>query len=306
MVYSDSHHALAVPAKTRELNQMEEQASGISPMEFMRSESGLLAEQLGEYGYLVGDILWVIALGALTVYLLHRLASGFLYSLVSNSRVVRVIFGTLYVLVLVFAILWALRKMGLETANLGSLLILVVLVGAVVVYFLIPFLPRLPFVVGHTIETNGVMGTVDQVSSFHTTIRKFDGTLVFLPNALVMASRILNYSYTPARRIEMQFALRPDCDLEVAREQILALVTADERVLEEPAAPAMFVMAADAASVHLTLYCWVKNDDFLGARSDLWLRLMAAARLDGAAVPLALDRRVIEVAGNVTGSNSNG
>jgi small conductance mechanosensitive channel len=196
--------------------------------------------------------------------------------------------------------------MGLETANLGSVLILVVLVGAVVVYFLIPFLPKLPFIVGHTIETNGVMGTVDQVSSFHTTIRKFDGTLVFLPNALVMASRILNYSYTPSRRIEMQFALRPDCDLELARDRILAIVAQDDRVLEEPATPSMFVMAAGAASVDLTLYCWVKNEDFLGARSDLWLSVMAAAKEDPAALPLALERQVVEVAGNATGSGSNG
>lgn len=267
-------------------------------MDYIRSESGELAEHLGEYGYLVGDILWVIALGVLAVYLLHKLASGFLYSLVSNSRAVRVMFGALYVLVFVVAILGALRKMGLPIDTLGSLAVLTVLVGAIVIYFLIPFLPRLPFVVGHTIETNGVMGTVDQVSSFHTTIRKFDGTLVFLPNALVMASKILNYSYTPSRRIELQLSLPCGKDLEAIRARVLGVIQADERVLDDPAPPAAFVMSADAAAVHMTVFCWVKNEDFLGARSDLWLKIMALRDAAAGHVPLALPRQVIELSGS--------
>lgn len=276
---------------------MEAEDTALNPGEYIRSQSGLLAEHLGEYGYLLGDIVWVIALGVLAVFLLHRLASGFLYSLLSNSRAVRVLFGTLYVLVLVIAILWALRKMGLDTSTLGSLAILAVLVGAIIVYFLIPFLPKLPFMVGHTIETNGVMGTVDQISSFHVTIRKFDGTLAFLPNALVMATKILNYSYTPSRRIEMSLSIRPDADLQGVQERVLAIVGDDERVLREPAAPAMFVTAADANSVDFTLYCWVANENFLGTRSDLWQALMKIARAEGGEIPLALSRQVVEIDG---------
>jgi len=273
------------------------ESGGRSPMDYIRSESGDLAEHLEEYSYLVADVLWVIALGALAVYLLHRLASGFLYSVVSNSRAIRVMFGALYVLVLVAAILGALRKMGLAIDTIGSIAVLTVLVLAVLIYFIIPFLPRLPFVVGHTVETNGIMGTVDQVSSFHTTIRKFDGTLVFLPNALVMASKILNYSYTPSRRIEMQLNLPSDQDLQPIRERVLALVGEDERVLADPSPPAAFVMSADAAAVHMTVYCWVRNEDFLGARSDLWQKLMALRESRGVDLPLALPRQVIEVAG---------
>ena len=276
---------------------MATESGGRSPMDYIRSESGDLAEHLEEYSYLVADVLWVIALGAVAVYLLHRLASGFLYSVVSNSRAIRVMFGALYVLVLVAAILGALRKMGLAIDTIGSIAVLTVLVLAVLIYFIIPFLPRLPFVVGHTVETNGIMGTVDQVSSFHTTIRKFDGTLVFLPNALVMASKILNYSYTPSRRIEMQLNLPSDQDLQPIRERVLALVEEDERVLAEPSPPAAFVMSADAAAVHMTVYCWVRNEDFLGARSDLWQNLMALRESRGVDLPLALPRQVIEVAG---------
>ena len=275
---------------------MAAESGSTTPMDYILSESGAFADHLEDYSYLVADVLWMIALGAFAVYLLHKLASGFLYSVVSKSRAVRVMFGTLYVLVLVAAILGALRKMGLAIDTLGSIAVLTVLVLAVVIYFIIPFLPRLPFIVGHTIETNGVMGTVDQVSSFHTTIRKFDGTLVFLPNALVMASKILNYSYTPSRRIELQLSLPPEQDLQAIRERVLALVGDDERVLDDPSSPAAFIMSADAAAVHMTVYCWVRNEDFLGARSDLWQKLMALKESHGVDLPLALPRQVIEMA----------
>ena len=137
------------------------------------------------------------------------------------------------------------------------------------------------------------MGTVDQVSSFHTTIRKFDGTMVFLPNALVMASKILNYSYTPSRRIEMEVNLPRAEDAEAIRTRVLEVLRADERVLDEPAPPAAFVMSANAAAVMMTVYCWVRNEDFLAARSDLWLKLTSG----DSRVPLALPRQAVEVTG---------
>ena len=140
------------------------------------------------------------------------------------------------------------------------------------------------------------MGTVNQVSSFHTTIRKFDGTIVFLPNALVMASKILNYSYTPSRRIEMQLSLPINSDLESVRDRILAVIGQDDRVLEEPSPPAAFVMAADATAAHMTVYCWVNNADFLGARSDLWLKLTALTESGEGGLSLALPRQVVELA----------
>lgn len=263
-------------------------------IDLIKAQSGEIAEHVGQYSYLIVDSLYLIALGMLAVFILHRLASRLLFRMLGNGRLIRVIFGTLYVLVLVVTILLALKKMGFETAQLGSLAMLAVIVGAIVVYFLIPFFPRLPFVPGHMVETSGVMGTVDAVSSFHTTIRKFDGTLVFLPNALVLASRILNYSYTPTRRIEMTVTVSPDCDLDGARERLLQIVGDDERVVDDPAPPAVFAMSADATGVQMTIYCWVANADFLGTRSDLWLHLVRVCREDGE-LRLALPRQEVVV-----------
>ena len=104
----------------------------------------------------------------------------------------------------------------------------------------------------------------------------------------------------------MALDIRPGCDLEGVQERILALVNADERVLDEPAPPAIFVMAAGADSVQMTLFCWVMNENFLGARSDLWLQLMRVAGEEGSEIPLALPRQVVEFEGAMQGSNAGG
>jgi small conductance mechanosensitive channel len=272
---------------------MAEESGGINPIDFIRENSDVIAQQVSEYGYIVMDSLYFIVLGMAAVFILHKLASRFLYPYLPNARLARVVFGTLYVLVLVVTVLIALRRSGFDLGGVGQILILLVLVGAVIIYFLIPFLPKLPFMPGHMIETGGVMGIVDSISSFHTTLRKFDGTIVFLPNALVMASRIQNFSYTPTRRIEIKLVIARNCDTEAVRASVLELVAAEPRVQAEPA-PAMFAVHGDASGVAMTLYCWVENANFLPVQSDLWLGLMKLADA-GAGITLATPRQEVEL-----------
>jgi len=256
---------------------MAEETTRLGPVQFIKSHSDEIAQQVGEYGYIVGDSLYLIVLGMLAVYLLHTLASKFLYPYLPNARLPRVIFGAMYVLVLVVTVLIALKKIGFDTGAIGPVAIVLVLVAAVVIYFLIPFMPRLPFMPGHMIETGGVTGIVDSISSFHTTLRKFDGNIVFLPNALVMASRIQNFSYTPTRRIELKLRLAAGCEPESAEQRLLAVVATDSRVLADPA-PAVYATGADASGLDLVLYCWANNADFMATQSDLWLQLVKLTR----------------------------
>ena len=121
-----------------------------------------------------------------------------------------------------------------------------------------------------------MLGTIDAISTFHTTLRKFDGTMVFVPNALVLASRIMNYSDTPSRRIEMKLNVNTDSDLDETKSLFIRLMNEDERVLDDPAPPAVFVMDANAAGVEMFAVCWVNNADWLSTRSDLWMKVVDA------------------------------
>ena len=270
----------------------EETVSG-GVVEYLQQNSEQLAESVGEYGYLIGDSLVVIVLVMLLVFVLHRIARRFLFPLIQNNRLPVVIFGTLYVLVLVITAIMVLNKMGFDVSIGGRVAILLVLFTAVIIYFLIPFLPKLPFKPGHNIETQGVFGKVMSVSYLHTTVRKFDGTVAFLPNPMILASKILNYSYDPHRRIEMFLSVDPGCDMEAVQERLAGMMAGDERVLEDPA-PAVYVSGADAGGVALTLYCWTENADFIKTRSSLWFEFVRLAQ-DDPAIRLAVPKQEVEI-----------
>jgi small conductance mechanosensitive channel len=234
-----------------------------------------LLEQLQGYGNLFLNGLYLILIGLFVVYMLHRFASRPLYRHIKNRRLIRVLFGFLYALVLVTAILLAMQKIGFDVGSLGRLAYLLLCILAVLAYFLAPFFPRLPFTLGQMIEANGELGFVDSISQFHTTIRRLDGTIVFVPNPLLLASKILNYHMTPNRRIELNLSVNNDSDLKETMAAFLRLMRADERVLEEPA-PSVYVVNATAAGLDLFATCWVANADWFRARSDLWLQLVDA------------------------------
>jgi len=235
-----------------------------------------IVDQVSEYGDLITHSLYLIIGGMLAIFILHILFSKFVLPFLSKapllSRLLKVIMGTFYVLILAIAILIVLRELGFEVNVIAKISLLAILSGAVLVFFLVPFLPKLPFVFGNMVEINGVMGVVDRISSFHTTIRKFDGTLVYVPNALVMATKILNYHQLPERRIEMTIQVSITSDIDAAIETFLQLMREDERVTDKPAEPVVFAVDADSSGLKMTGYCWVKNADWLSARSDLWIK----------------------------------
>jgi small conductance mechanosensitive channel len=260
---------------------MAEETDQNAVVEYLQTNSGEIADHIGEYSHLVGDAMFFIILGILSVLAVQKLVARLIYPYLENRRLLNVMFATLYLLVLVLTGLMVLRKVGFDVSNGGPIAILAVLFLGVILYFIIPFLPRLPFMPGHMVVAQGEMGTVEGVSSFHTTLRKFDGTMVFMPNALVLASKILNYSYDPNRRIEMKLIVSPDSDLKTVKERLLGIAANEHRVLGDPA-PAVFAFSADASGVELMFYCWVENGDFLGTRSDLWEEVLRLVKEDPA------------------------
>jgi small conductance mechanosensitive channel len=257
-----------------------------------------IVTQLTGYGTMIANSLYFLIGGMLVIFLLHRIATRFLYAYIKNKRIVLVIFGTLYVLVFVITALMVLRRLGYDVTGIGEIAIVLVLVGAVAAFFLVPFLPRLPFKLGHMIEVNGTLGIVESISTFHTQVRTFEGNIVFIPNALVMASRIINYHETPNRRIELKLNVGVDCDLSQCQRVLLDIMDSDDRVIKDPA-PAVFVMNANAEGVNMTGYCWVANSDWLKARSDLWLNTITRFNGDPS-VNMSFSKQEVLLSGEVS------
>ena len=238
-----------------------------------------ILEILTDYSTTIISVLYLLFGSILLIYVVHRLARKIVYPHIQNKRIISTILGTLYVLVLVIMSLMMLEKIGLPVRGIARISLIAVLIGGVIAFFLVPFLPRLPLKIGHMVEIGGICGNVISITPFYTTIRQFDGTTVFIPNTMVLASKILNYSDTETRRIEIFLSVNNDSDLEETRSVFVKTMNSDARVAADPA-PTTHVVGATAAGVDMVGYCWVKNADWFGTRTDLWLKLVEAFKTD--------------------------
>lgn len=64
-----------------------------------------------------------------------------------------------------------------------------------------------PFEVGHTVETNGFIGEVEDIQLRATKMKTFAGLHVIIPNKDIFQKPIINYSLTKCRRVELEFLI---------------------------------------------------------------------------------------------------
>lgn len=242
--------------------------------------------QLANYGSLIATILAVMFGGIVVVILLYKVASSVIKPGGTYARLMKVAFGAVYAMILVLTILLAASKIGLTVDGLAGPAILIVIVASVIVFFLVPFLPRLPFSVGDMVQIKDVMGNVEAMTAYQIVVRTFDGQTVFIPTAVAMASSIRNYSAIPHRRIEMNVDIYAANDIERARTLLLETMALNAKVLGDPA-PSVFIVNVTGERASMVAFCWVENADWFATRDALWVAV-SRAFADDDSVNLAL------------------
>ena len=91
-----------------------------------------------------------------------------------------------------------------------------------------------PFIKGDFIETAGVSGIVQGIDLMVTTLRTYDNKTIAIPNGLVTASVLTNHTKEPTRRVDFEFGVGYDTDLNKARDILTALAESCEDVLAQP------------------------------------------------------------------------
>ena len=135
--------------------------------------------------------------------------------------------------------------------------------GGIIILFL------KPFKVGDVIQTaSGRTGTVKKIMIFTTELHTFDNQVVFIPNGPLANGEIINLSDTPNRRAEIQIAISYGDDVDAARKVIMRILSADKRVLKNPA-PIVFVSDLGDSAVVLSVRYWTKFADNFDSMGDL-------------------------------------
>ncbi|MES1199199.1 MAG: mechanosensitive ion channel domain-containing protein [Pseudomonadota bacterium] len=125
-----------------------------------------------------------------------------------------------------------------------------------------------PYRLGDFVELAGEKGTVEDVSLFTTDLTRLDNVRVVLPNGMCWSAAMVNYTAHPRRRIDMDFAVAYDTDLDQAIDVLKEAMTSDKRVLLEPG-PTVLVKELGSFAVVLTARAWGPSKDYVAMRSAL-------------------------------------
>ena len=125
-----------------------------------------------------------------------------------------------------------------------------------------------PFALGDYVSAGNVEGTVEHISLRSTRIRTPEGPVVTVPNSVIAANAISNFSMSRARRVELPWRLPIDAQIDAASAALIDLARADERVMAEPP-PQVLVGDVRASFLDLVLVVYVRNEGWLVTRSDL-------------------------------------
>lgn len=141
-----------------------------------------------------------------------------------------------------------------------------------------------PFHVGDYVECGGQEGTVQSISLFYTILYTVDNKQVTIPNSNVTSTTIVNYTINGKRRLDMQFTVSYDSDIDKVKEVLLNTVKDDKRVFKNPKPFARLKNHLDS-SLEFTLRVWVKNDDYWDLYFDLMERVKKDFDANGIEIP---------------------
>ncbi len=196
-----------------------------------------------------------------------------------------------YILLMVFVILAALSKLGINTTSfiaiLGAAGLAVGLalqgtlanIGAAVLIIIFK-----PFKVGDFVEAGGAVGTVEEINMFSTIFKTGDNKVVIVPNSAVIGGKITNYSAKETRRVDWVFGIGYEDDLKLAKNVLEDIISKDERVLKEPA-PLVAVSELADSSVNFTVRAWVKSADYWGVYFDVMEKVKLTFDEKGISIP---------------------
>jgi len=238
-------------------------------------------------------------LGAIVVLIIGRMIAGMIRGGIRKAMTKRGVDATLipfvaslvYYLTMAVVVIAVLSLFGVQTASLVAILGAAGLaVGLALQGTLSNFAAGVmllifrPFKVGDFVEAGGATGPVVSLGIFSTVLRTGDNVMITIPNSQVWGGTISNYNGFDTRRIDLVMGIDYGDDIQLAMDTIRKIVTADERVLKDPA-PQIAVAELGASSVDLVVRPWFNGSDYWPLRFDLTRALKEGLEEAGCSFP---------------------
>jgi small conductance mechanosensitive channel len=141
-----------------------------------------------------------------------------------------------------------------------------------------------PFDVGDILDAGGVSGTVRDMNLVSTTILTFDNRTLIVPNNKIWGDTIQNVTAQAHRRVDLEFGVSYDDDLELVEKVLRQVVEEHEMVLEEPA-PIIKLHRMDDSALVFICRPWTERDHYWNVYWDVMSRVKEQFDAHGISIP---------------------
>jgi small conductance mechanosensitive channel len=283
----------------------------MEPASSLRQAGAQLLKKLDEWGVLTVKMLPNLIVAVMVLIIITQLSRplarlvGRAVFKVSRYRHIARLMATLTRLaVILFGIILALDVLDLDRA-VASLL-----AGAGIIGFAVGFASQdiaanfiagillhfiHPFRLGDLIKSGDFLGYVETVDMRSTKVRNQQGQRITIPNKILLANPIINYTITGVRRVDITVAVDWAEDLPRVEELIVKAVEALEEPLRNPERPVDFYYEKfDGTNMNFSLRFWTQPDQptYLRAASEALKAISRTLKENGigmASSTIALD-----------------
>lgn len=228
-----------------------------------------------DWGIKIAIAIAIFIIGKIIARMVANLASKAMQKAGTDTMLVKFLGNIIYTVLLIAVLLAAVDSLGV---NVTSLLAILGAAGLAVGLALKDSLSNFaagvmiiifrPFNIGDFITAGGCSGVVDEIGIFVTLMHTGDNQRIIVPNSAILGGNIVNVSALATRRIDLVIGIGYDDNIGQARDIIMSIIEADERVLKDPAA-AVAVGELGDSSVNLNVRPWVNSGDYWPVRADL-------------------------------------
>jgi len=126
-----------------------------------------------------------------------------------------------------------------------------------------------PFHVGDFIISGDISGVVKDIGIYYTLVTTPDNQDIHVPNSTLAGSTITNLSTEAMRRLDFDFSVAYDADLDLTRKVLLAAAQMNDLVVKDPE-PVVLITAHGASGVTIRLRVWCAAENYWTVNFDMW------------------------------------
>lgn len=141
-----------------------------------------------------------------------------------------------------------------------------------------------PFDVNDLVEVPGAFGLVKKMNLVSTTITTLDNQTLVVPNSKIWGDVIKNVTAQTERRVDLEFGIGYDDDIELAERVLTEIVSGQEKVLAEPKSTIKLHSLGDS-SVNFVVRAWTKTDDYWDVYWDILREVKLRFDREGISIP---------------------